>query len=44
MLFRSRNGVAPGRYMLFVDGAVASTDGKSLGSDMSGPVYVLASR
>jgi hypothetical protein len=39
-----RNGVAPGRYMLFVDGAAASVDGKPLGSDMSGPVYVLASR
>jgi hypothetical protein len=39
-----RSGVAPGRYMLFVDGAVASSGGKSLGSDLSGPVYVLASR
>jgi hypothetical protein len=39
-----RKDLAPGRYMLFVDSAVASVGGQALGAEMSGPAYVLASR
>jgi hypothetical protein len=33
-------GIQTGRYMLFIDQAIASTDGQSLGADVQGPVYV----
>ena len=39
-----RSDLAPGRYILFIDGAVASTNGRALGVDLSGPAYVPASR
>jgi hypothetical protein len=33
-------GLAPGRYMLFVDQSIASSNGQALGADVQGPVFV----